>query len=118
MKFIIDAHLPMALKNWLIDRGHDAIHTRELPEKNATDDMEIIRIADSENRIVTSKDRDFYSHHALFGRPERILMITTGNIINRDLIQLFEENFDEIENAFEQGNIVVELNNTSIIIHD
>lgn len=118
MKFLIDAHLPMSLKNWLIDKGHDAIHTRELPEKNATDDIEIIRIADSENRIVASKDRNFYSHHALFGRPKRILMSTTGNIINRDLLQLFEENFDKIENAFEQGSIVVEINNSSIIIHD
>jgi len=45
-------------------------------------------------------------------------MSTTGNIINRDLLQLFEENFDKIENAFEQGSIVVEINNSSIIIHD
>lgn len=45
-------------------------------------------------------------------------MSTTGNIINRDLLQLFEENVDKIENAFEQGSIVVEINNSSIIIHD
>lgn len=44
--------------------------------------------------------------------------ITTGNIVNRDLIRLFEDNFDAIEEAFEQGSKVVELNNTSIIIHD
>jgi predicted nuclease of predicted toxin-antitoxin system len=117
MKFLIDAHLPLALKNWLVTRGHDAIHTRDLPEKNLTDDMEIIRIADNQERIVTTKDSDFQKYHILFGRPDRILMITTGNIVNRLLLQLFENNFDQLEVAFETGSKVVELNNTSIIIH-
>ena len=118
MKFLIDAHLPMALKNWLINRGHDVIHTRDLPKKNETDDIDIIRIADSQERIVTSKDSYFLKHHVLFGRPDRILMITTGNIVNKVLLQLFENNFDQIEEAFEKGSKVVELNNTSIIIHE
>lgn len=117
MKFLIDAHLPLALKKWLIARGHDAIHTQDLTDRNLTDDMEIIRIADNQGRIVTSKDSDFQKYHILFGRPDRILMITTGNIVNRVLLQLFENNFDQIEKAFEMGGKVVELNNTSIIIH-
>lgn len=118
MKFLIDAHLPIVLKTWLIDRGHEAIHTRDLPKKNLTDDMEIIQIADSQNRIVTSKDSDFQKYHILFGRPDRILMITSGNIVNKVLIKLFEDNFDVIEEAFKNGSKVVELNNTSIIIHE
>ena len=80
--------------------------------------MEIIRIVDSQDRIVTSKDNDFQKHYILFGRPERILMITTGNIVNKVLIQLFENNFETIEEAFENGSKVVELNNASIIIHE
>ncbi len=118
MKFLIDANLPMTLKNWLIDRGHDAIHTRDLPEKNLTEDIDIIRIADEQSRIVTSKDSDFQKYHILTNRPERILMITTGNIVNKELMKLFEQNFDTIESAFASGSKVVELNNTSIIIHE
>lgn len=114
MKFLIDAHLPIALKNWLIDRGHDALHTRDLPNKNLTDDIEIIRIADNQERIVTSKDSDFQKYHILFSRPDRVLMITTRNIINKDLIKLLETNFETIE----KGSKIVELNNTSIIIHE
>lgn len=34
MKFLIDAHLPIALKSWLTSRGHDVIHTRDLPKKS------------------------------------------------------------------------------------
>ena len=118
MKFLIDAHLLLTLKKWLVKRGHDAIHTRDLPIKNLIDDMDIIRIADSQNRIITSKDSDFQKHHVLFGRPERILMITTGNIVNKVLLQLFENNLDTIEEAFENGSKVMELNNASIIIHE
>lgn len=108
----------MSLKNWLVNRGHDAVHTRDLPDKNLTDDMEIIRIADFENRIVVSKDSDFQKLHILLGRPQMLLMITTGNIINKALLQLVENNFDAIEIAYNNGNIVVELNNMSIVIHE
>lgn len=45
-------------------------------------------------------------------------MITTGNIVNKALIALFEQNFAAIEHAFLNGSKVVELSNTSIIIHD
>jgi predicted nuclease of predicted toxin-antitoxin system len=34
MKFLIDAHLPLSLKSWLNNRGHDAVHTRDLPQRN------------------------------------------------------------------------------------
>ncbi len=118
MKFFIDAHLPIALKFWLADRNHDATHTRDLPQKNLTDDMEIIRLADSQSGIVISKDSDFQKHHILTGRPKKLLMITTGNIVNKVLIHLFENNFEVIEDAFETGSKVVELSNSSIIIHE
>jgi len=118
MKFIVDAHLPLVVKKWLLNYGYDAIHTRDLPGKNFTDDMEIIRIADSQDRIVISKDSDFQKHHILYGRPKRILMITTRNIVNKALIQLFENNFAAINDAFNKGSFVVELNNSSIVIHE
>lgn len=45
-------------------------------------------------------------------------MITTGNIVNKTLLQLFENNFETIGKAFEEGHKLVELNNASIIIHE
>lgn len=45
-------------------------------------------------------------------------MITTGNIVNTDLIKLFEANFATIKEAFIKGSKVVELNNSSIIVHE
>jgi predicted nuclease of predicted toxin-antitoxin system len=34
MKFIVDAQLPERLKIWLIEQGHDVIHTNDLPNKH------------------------------------------------------------------------------------
>ncbi|WP_051041123.1 DUF5615 family PIN-like protein [Fibrisoma limi] len=60
MKFIIDAQLPPTLKHFFQHRGYDTIHTLDLPLQNDTPDQEVCRIATSENRIVVTKDVDFY----------------------------------------------------------
>ena len=116
MKFIIDAHLPMALKKWLAQQGHDAVHTRDLPRKNLSDDVEIIEIAVRENRIVVSKDSDFFNYFVLKGIPPKLLMITTGNIVNKDLLVLFQQNFVQIESLLQQHS-VVEMSNSKILVH-
>ena len=60
MKFIIDAQLPKSLAYSLRKKGFDAIHTSELPDGNDTTDAEINRLSLTENRVVISKDGDFY----------------------------------------------------------
>ena len=54
MRFLVDAHLPMRLVYWrsaarLRERGHDVVHTRELPRKNKTHDMDIIQLSVDQN---------------------------------------------------------------------
>ena len=51
MKFLIDAQLPYVLKEWLASKGHNAIHTLDLPYKNKTKDHQIIDFAERESRI-------------------------------------------------------------------
>ena len=116
MKFLVDAHLPMRLKKWLIDRGHEAIHTRDLPRKNLSEDFEIVDVAVREQCIVISKDSDFFNLFVLKGVPPKLLMITTGNIVNSDLLQLFEQNFTQLELLLETHS-VVEMGNTEILVH-
>lgn len=117
MKFIVDAQLPIGLQKWLLENGHDAIHTNDLPFKNRTSDIAIIKLAEEENRIIISKDSDFFKHYLLNGVPKRILIISTGNIINRELIRLFELNFPGIRDLFEKGNSIIEIDNQSIFVH-
>ena len=61
MKFLIDAQLPQKFVGWLQEQGHDAIHTLDLPRKNATPDSEVIKYAVTDSRIVVSKDSVFSS---------------------------------------------------------
>ena len=116
MRFIVDAQLPRDLVTFLKTHGHQAIHTAELPEKNRTPDEKIRLLADAEDRIVVSKDDDFVTSHLLRGRPKRVLLISTGNISNPELMQIMQDNLDSLEKALDEG-VFVELTRTSLVIH-
>lgn len=116
MKFLIDAQLPYRLKYWLIEKGFDTIHTQDLPEANETEDSDIVAFAEKENRTVISKDSDFLKLHILSGKPQKLLLITTGNIVNKDLLVLFERNFETAMKLFNSYK-VVEMNNFFVLGH-
>lgn len=116
MKFLLDAQLPLALKTWLKGQGHDVVHTLDLPQKNLTHDSYIIDLSVAEDRILITKDSDFFDHFTLKGTPPKLLMITTGNIVNKELISLFQLNFEKVADLLQQY-AVIEMNNTDIIVH-
>ncbi len=84
----------------LQQRGHDATHTIDLPAQNATQDRVINQVSLTDQRVVISKDTDFFYSHVLQGRPWKLLLVRTGNISTRDLRALFERNLPAIEAAF------------------
>jgi predicted nuclease of predicted toxin-antitoxin system len=59
MNFLVDAKLPVRLARFLQAAGHDTIHTKYLPQQNATTDAEINALSIQQNRIVITKDTDF-----------------------------------------------------------
>lgn len=65
--------------------GCDAKHTLDLPDANRTTDEQINDVADRGQWIVVTKDADFVDSHLLRGRPPKLLLISTGNITNREL---------------------------------
>ncbi len=117
LKFLVDAQLPMYLKHWLVHKGYDAIHTRELPDRNLTEDNLVMQIADEQDRIVITKDSDFYKSYLIRQQPRKLLMLTTGNIVNDTLIALFQRNFDEVCRLLGKHNLV-EMDNDQLIVHD
>lgn len=117
MKFLVDAQLPRRLARELNAWGHDAIHTLDLPDRNATGDGEINRVADSEDRAVVTKDSDFRESHLLRGTPRRLLRVTTGNIANVELIALFHRNLGAIEDALTTADHI-ELSAQELVVHD
>ncbi|MDI1312500.1 DUF5615 family PIN-like protein [Prosthecobacter sp.] len=60
MKFLIDAHLPPGLRQVFATAGHDALHTLDLPDQNASRDGILNNVSMAEQRVVVTKDTDFY----------------------------------------------------------
>jgi predicted nuclease of predicted toxin-antitoxin system len=63
----------------------------QLPEKNLSEDLVVIQVSMEQQRIVISKDSDFYDYYILKGQPHKLLLITTGNIVNKELHKLISE---------------------------
>jgi predicted nuclease of predicted toxin-antitoxin system len=93
------------------------LHTDDLPNQERTTDEEIWEVSIKHNRIVITKDSDFLSSHLINDIPKKLLLVSTGNIINQELFLLFNKYFDEIVKLFEQYDLV-EINNKEIIVHE
>src|SRR5688572_3423007 len=96
MNFLIDANLPRRLVHIFQERGHHAVHTLDLPDGNATTDASLLQYSHKENCVVTTKDSDFTTSFWLNNRPEKLFLISTGNIRNKELEALLIANFDQI----------------------
>jgi predicted nuclease of predicted toxin-antitoxin system len=115
VNWLIDAQLPPQLAALFRERGHDAIHTLDLPLGNRTTDEAIIAYADQQARIVVTKDADFVPHCVFRRKPQQLLLIATGNIRNRALAALLAETLVRLEAVFAEHDFV-ELTTTSLII--
>ncbi len=100
----------------LRERGYDALHTREPPWGNATPDREICALSLRERRVVVTKDGDFAQDLLLRKEPCKLLLISTGNIRNRDLEELFLRNAPTLA-ALLKSHTFVELGRDFITVH-
>jgi predicted nuclease of predicted toxin-antitoxin system len=116
VNFLIDANLPRRIVRIFQERGHNAVHTLDLPEGNATADAALLDYADENNCAVTTKDSDFSTFFWLQDRPNKLLLISTGNIRNAELETLLTANFDQLILALTE-NRYVELTREHVIVH-
>ena len=110
---MIDAQLPYGLKLFLKDNGFDAIHTDDMPNRERTTDKEIINISELEDRIIITKDKDFLDSHILLSKPKKLVLITSGNIKNKEFFVLFRNNFKTITQLLSKHSLI-ELNSFDI----
>jgi predicted nuclease of predicted toxin-antitoxin system len=106
MKFLIDAHLPPSLRAVFQAAGHDAIHTLDMPDQNASRDGLLNEVSMAEMRVVVTKDTDFYYSHLLHGRPWKLVLVRTGNLGLRATKLMFEIHLPEIEQALQRCTLV------------
>jgi predicted nuclease of predicted toxin-antitoxin system len=115
MNFLVDAQLPRRMTVWIAAAGHNAIHTLDLPDANRTTDEQVNDMASREERILITKDADFVDSHLLRGRPPKLLLISTGNISNRDLEALMVPLIPDIVRDFGSCSFL-ELGRAGIVV--
>lgn len=115
MKFLVDAQLPKKLSEFFNWKGHDSVHTLDLPDKNKTKDVQINDISIEQNRIVITKDLDFIESLFLSNKPYKLIYITVGNVTNKELLGIFSKNIEKIVECIEDARLV-EITRDKIII--
>jgi predicted nuclease of predicted toxin-antitoxin system len=94
----------------------DVVHTLDLPQGNKTKDSDLNKISLDEQRIVVTKDNDFVNSFYVYKRPYKLLLITTGNITNKDLQALIESRLSQLLELFETCDFI-ELSRDYLVIH-
>jgi predicted nuclease of predicted toxin-antitoxin system len=116
VKFLVDAQLPRKLAQLLESYGHDVRHTLDLADANRTSDSRINELSLIEQRVVITKDADFVDSFLLSNKPYKLLLVSTGNIPNLDLLNIFDGNLTAITSALSTCHFV-EITRTQLIEH-
>ena len=116
MKFLVDAQLPRRLASLWQQADYDAVHTLDLPLGNYTPDNIINDLSLKEQRVVVTKDADFVDSFLVQQVPWKLLLVSTGNIRNQELLDLFAANLEKIVNGFSTFDFI-EINRNEIIFH-
>ena len=107
MKFLVDNQLPGELARWLVSQGHDAEHVLDRGQ-GQTDDRQLWSEALAEDRIMVSKDEDFFILAMRVDDSGKLLWLRVGNCRTAALIAAFEKSLSAILAAFGEGQRIVE----------
>ncbi|PJZ71530.1 toxin PIN [Leptospira perolatii] len=116
MKFLIDAQLPYSLINIFNEKNFEVLHTEHLPFGNKTSDSDIISYCDSNDLVLVTKDSDFLDSYLIKKKPRKLLIVTTGNIKNKELFSLFNQFLSKIVEEFQDSGWL-ELSNEGLVVH-
>ena len=115
-KVLLDAQLPKQLKALFAEFGFESLHTLDLLQGNRTKDKELVKLSIEEEYIIVTKDNDFVESHLLTGQPRMLLLISCGNISNKELNILLRTYLPHITLEFQESNFI-ELSGEDLIVH-
>lgn len=108
MKFIVDNQLPVALAEYLRDRGLDCQHVVELGLGDSADSA-ICRHAELQNRIIISKDEDFFYFAKQRHAKIKFIWVRLGNCRTTTLLAAFSRSWPRIESCLKAGDRIIEI---------
>ena len=108
MKFLVDNQLPAALAYYLRARGFDSQHVLEAGLSEASD-AQICRYPMEQERIIVTKDEDFFYLASRRKSLVKLLWVRLGNCRTKVLLDAFETVWPKVEACFKAGERIIEL---------
>ena len=108
MRFLVDAQLPPAFADWLIERDYEAKAVRDLGLREAND-AAIWSAAKDAGWIVVSKDEDFVDFVLQAEGSPQVVWLRIGNCTNPTLFTWLEPLWSGVVRSLEAGHRVVEV---------
>jgi len=108
VKFLVDNQLPLALAQFLRQRGHEAAHVLDLGMEQS-DDRQICDWASTNAHVIISKDEDFF---LLGSKPDArfsLVWVRLLNCRNHVLLKAWEDALPDIISTLQTGQRIVEL---------
>ena len=108
MNFVVDEQLPPALATWIVARGHNAQHVRDLGLRNA-EDVDIWDHCCTPPSVIVTKDEDFVARRARSDSGPQVLWVRLGNAANDVLLAWLDVRWAGAVGALQTGSTLVEL---------
>jgi predicted nuclease of predicted toxin-antitoxin system len=108
VKFIVDNQLPVALAKYLRKRGFDCEHVLEAGLGDARD-SDICSHAEMHERIIFSKDEDFFYLAKKRDAKIKFIWVRLGNCRTTALLAAFDRSWPKIESFLKFGDRVIEI---------
>lgn len=110
MKVWIDAQLPPALAQWLVQAFRvESVAVRDLGLRDATD-VEIFEAGRKAQAVIMTKDADFVALLEQRGAPPKIVWLTCGNTSNARLREVLARTWPQARVLLDAGEPLVEVN--------
>jgi predicted nuclease of predicted toxin-antitoxin system len=107
LKFLVDMPLSPHLAQWLVERGHDAVHAADIGLDRATD-AEVIARARRDRRTAITADLDYPRLLALAGETEpSVILFRGGNWSDAAVISKMGALLDSIDELEMEQSILV-----------
>jgi len=108
VRFLVDNQLPVALADWLRDRGHETEHVLDIQLAQAKDNP-IWLYAIKTAAVIVTKDEDF-AEWVRRGRPgPAVVWLRLGNSTRRELMAWIAPIWPTIMRRLEDGERLVEV---------
>lgn len=99
MKFLLDQDVYLPTAHYLSSLGHDVVRVAQIGLSQATDE-ELLNIAQEQNRIFITRDRDFGNLAFVKNLGAGILYLrispSTQNVVHREIERVLNKHTEEL----------------------